>query len=182
MLSASTGSANDLRATARSNVFLAATLLAAGESIPVRVRNISSCGVLIDSGSLPGVGSPVQLRRGSLSADGEIAWQSGGHYGVRFHLEVDVEEWVRQVGNAGQQRVDRIVTLLRQPPFPDAASLVLASSVDSLDAISAGLTAICERLANSSAMVTDHPEDLLRLDAIAQRLRRALEARRETAT
>ena len=64
--------------------------------------------------------------------------------------------------------------------FPDAASLVLASSVDSLDAISAGLTAICERLANSSAMVTDHPEDLLRLDAIAQRLRRALEARRDS--
>ena len=32
----------------------------------------------------------------------------------QFHLEVDVEEWVRRVGNAGQQRVDQIVTLLRQ--------------------------------------------------------------------
>ena len=39
MLSASTGSANDLRATARSNVFLAATLLAAGESTGPRAKH-----------------------------------------------------------------------------------------------------------------------------------------------
>jgi hypothetical protein len=92
---------------------------------------------------------------------------------------VDVEGWVKRVGNAGQQRVDRMVSLLRQPPFPEAASLIVASSSVSLDAISASLTVICERLANSSTMVAEHPEDLLELDAIAQRLRQVLEAQVE---
>jgi hypothetical protein len=169
------GSAPDPRADARSNVFLAATLVAAGTSGPVRVRNISPRGALLDGPNLPPQGSAVGLRRGSLKANGEIAWQERDQCGVRFKTEVEVEGWVR-VGHAGQHRVDKIVTLLHRPPFRDAASLVLTSSEDSVSAISEDLTETCERLANIADLVAAQPEELLRLDAIAQRLRQHLQA------
>ena len=74
----------------RSNVFLAATLVVAGTSVPVRVRNISARGALIDGGKLPPEGTAIELRRGSLAATGAIAWHVSGQCGVRFDADIDV--------------------------------------------------------------------------------------------
>ena len=92
MLALGGGGGKDPRADIRSNVFLSATLLAAGVTLPVRIRNISPTGVLLDGAGLPPQGSVIHLRRGSLSVGGEIAWQRDGQCGVRFDAGVVVND------------------------------------------------------------------------------------------
>ena len=180
MLKPNAGDAADPRAAARSNVFLTATLAIGRTSLPVRVRNISAGGALLDGPDLPGAGSIVRLRRGSLSTDGKIAWQERDQCGVRFSRNIRAEEWVRRVGHSGQLRVDNIVNLLQGPQQPNIIPLVLAHFDDSLKAISIDLTEACEQLANLPDLLAAHADDLLRLDAIAQRLRHFLESTHET--
>jgi PilZ domain len=175
-----TTSAGEMRAGRRSNVFLAATLVTAGRSVPVRVRNISARGALLDGSGLPTAGAGLDLRRGSLVARGEIIWQTGGECGVRFDSDIDVASWTGRVGHSGQQKVDEIVALVRRPTVADAVprvppvSLVPATHADSLALISADLAEACERLAARAELVTAFAEELLELDAIAQRLSNAV--------
>ena len=155
------------RVEGRSNVFLTATLHVDGKTAPVRIRNISARGALIDAPGLPEVGSPVKLVRGGLSAVGEIAWVGEGQAGVNFDREIDVPAWVQRVGHPGQQRVDGMIAALRAgmgavPERPRRHSLA---------AISAELDAICERMAHAQPMSDTLSEDLVRLDTVAQALR-----------
>src|ERR1051325_1703403 len=92
MLAVVKGGSADPRSNVRANVFLAATLIAAGNSRPVRIRNISSQGALLDGPALPPEGSIVHLRRGSLSVDGEVAWQVEDQCGLRFGTDVMVSD------------------------------------------------------------------------------------------
>ena len=163
------------RAGRRSNVFLAATLEMAGASIAVRVRNISARGALLDGPKLPPEGAAVELRRGSLIAHGEIAWHTDVQCGVRFVTDVDVDSWTRRVGHSGQQRVDHIVALVQQPAATDTVPLVPKVREDSLALIAAELAEACERLAARPDVVNVCAEELLELDAIAQRLRNAVQ-------
>ena len=167
---------SNARAAARSNVFLAATLVAAGRSFPVRVKNISEGGALIDGADLPAAGLSVMLRRGSLSTAAVVAWSERPHCGVRFSTSIRVAEWVRRIGHPGQEQVDALVRLVRRPKVPGEGSPVLAPSGDSISAISQDLSETCDRLANFSGFVEEQAEELLRLDVIAQRLRQLLEA------
>ncbi len=159
------------RAGHRSNVFLAATLVMAGGSLAVRVRNISARGALIDGPQLPPVGAVVDLTRGSLVAHGTIAWHSDNHCGIEFDADIDVDCWTRRVGHSGQDRVDDMVAQVQQPPAPGAVSPGPAARADSLAAISADLTEVCERLAARPDLVKACAAELQELDAIAQRLR-----------
>lgn len=167
---------SNARAAARSNVFLAATLVAAGKSFSVRVRNISQGGALIDGSDLPAAGMEVILRRGSLRAPAEVAWSELRHCGVRFNTPIRLADWVSRIGHPGQEQVDALVRIVRDPMLPSERSLVLAPSEDSISAISQDLSETCERLANFSQLVDDQAEELIRLDVIAQRLRQLLEA------
>lgn len=177
MLEVVADSAADARADVRSNVFLAATLVAAGMTRATRIRNISATGVLLEGSDLPAEGSTVQLRRGSLVAAGEVAWRASSQCGVRFREHVVAADWVRRVEHSGQQRVDRIVTLLRRPPFAEAVSLMLMPGEDTLDAISTNLTEACERLSDIPLLMETYSERLLELDAVAQRLKHLLQAK-----
>ena len=156
------------RAQDRSNVFLAGVLVVGGATLPVRVRNLSTRGALLDGASLPATGARVRLLRGDLNADGEMAWQTEGHAGLRFLGEIDVERWVRRVAHPGQQRVDIAVAALRADEI--APLDVRGAHGPSLAQISAELDGICERLADSPGMTTHVAEELLRLDALARQL------------
>jgi hypothetical protein len=158
---------SDNRSQLRSNVFLAASLVAGAVPLPVRVRNLSGRGALVDGGSLPPAGARVRLLRGELSADGQVAWSGQGHAGVRFSGEIDVGEWVKRLGHPGQLRIDDAVAALRRnQPFSDRE----ADPSPSLGEISTGLDAICERLAGSSAMTVEMAEELVKLDALSRAL------------
>ena len=159
----------DCRIGVRSNVFLNASMVAGGQTTNVRVRNISERGALIDGTRLPAEGSPVQLRRGSLSALGEIAWQTGDQAGIRFEAPVDVPAWVRRVGQLGQERVDRLVQVARGNDFPAPASPLDKQADDGVEQIRDDLIETCERLADLAFSI-EQSEEYLKLDAIAQRL------------
>lgn len=160
----------DNRAEGRANVFLAAALDTGEQLYPVRIRNLSPHGALVDGLVLPPAGSVIKLTRGHLSASGRIAWQRNGQAGVNLDDRIDVESWVRRVGHSGQQRVDAVVDALRRSgsfpadPQPDAA-------IPSLRELSAALDAVCEHLASAAGLSVAMSDDLLKLDAIAQHLR-----------
>jgi hypothetical protein len=156
----------DHRSQGRSNVFLAAVLVSGGVALPVRVRNLSTRGALLEGGSLPQGGAAVRLVRGDLSADAEVAWQRDGLIGIFFAGEIDVARWVRRTEHAGQRRVDEAVAALRlrhAPPCEPGQ----ASSLSLLN-ISRELDAICGRLASSLPMALNLAEELARIDALAR--------------
>ena len=147
----------------------------AGGSAAVRVRNLSARGALIDGAKLPPEGTAVDLTRGSLAAHGEIAWHDGDHCGLRFDADIDVDSWTRRIGHSGQDRVDDMVAQVRRPAPSGAAAPAPAASQDSLASISADLAETCERLAARPDVVTACAEELLELDAIAQRLKNVVQ-------
>lgn len=157
----------DHRSQGRSNVFLSASLVVGAVPLPVRVRNMSRTGALLDGASLPTVGASVRLVRGELNAEGEIAWQRDRFAGIRFSGEVDVGGWVKKVGHSGQQRVDSAIAALRRNEAIPASADTQAPS---LGQIGADLQAICERLAGSPIMMIEFGEDLVKLDTLAQTL------------
>jgi len=159
------------RLEGRSNVFLSAALDSGAKSTPVRIRNISSRGALVDGSPLPQVGTRVRLFRGSLSAAGELAWAGEGQCGVNFDREIDVARWVQRIGHAEQQRVNGVIAALRNSsPVPNELQHEMRG--ESLPVISAALDQVCERLAKVPGAAVELGEELLKLDTIAQSLRR----------
>lgn len=159
------------RSEARPNVFLSATLIAGASSIPVRIRNLSTRGALVECSSLPEAGTPVRVVRGELHASGEVAWRNSAFGGVCFADTIEVERWIRRAGHRGQMRVDAMVAALRGsaeiPP-----ELRQGEDGQSLATISAALDQLCENLVAAPHLWTELGEELIRLDSIAQALRR----------
>lgn len=142
----------------------------------MRIRNISSRGALVEGAALPSVGAQVRLLRGRLTAEGQITWLGHGSGGVHFDRDIDVGSWVRRVGHSGQQRIDKVVAAIRRTrELP--VGLQVASDTETLGQLCAALDDICERLAGERNMSIGFAENLLRLDAIAQSLRRMSETR-----
>jgi hypothetical protein len=157
------------RTEGRANVFLTAMLDAGGVATPVRIRNISARGALVDGPTFPALGASVRLMRGRLLAAGQIAWAGAGQAGLNFDREIDVASWVQRAGHGGQERVDGVVAALRSGA-PVRRDRHEAS--ETLSGISGALDQICERLTQSGRMSLELGEELLKLDAVAQSLRR----------
>jgi hypothetical protein len=158
------------RVETRANVFLSAVLDTGSQVVPIRIRNISSNGALIDGTNIPDAGSNVVLLRGSLSANGHVAWRESAQAGIRFDHVVNTTLWVAKSGHGGQQRVDEIVTAIkRSNPLPRAPKL---NDGPTLPEISATLEAICDRLGTFPEISDAFGEELVKLDAVAQSLRR----------
>lgn len=108
----------DSRAAPRTSLYLAASLYTDGSSLPVRIRNISETGALLDGAVIPDSGAIVQLIRGELIVDGLVAWAREGRFGLRFSGRIDVQQWRATVSNSEQQRVDEIVRLVKAGAVP----------------------------------------------------------------
>ena len=76
---------------------MAASIEAAGITVPVKLRNLSSEGALIEGDRLPSVGSPVTFHKKELSLAGHVAWITGNRAGVAFDLKLDPEAVMRHV-------------------------------------------------------------------------------------
>lgn len=110
--------AADARTASRASLYLAATLYCDGSSSPVKIRNISSAGVLIEGVVIPSVGSLVQLVRGGLIVHGLVAWSVEDRAGIKFSGTVDVQQWRAVPKNGEQQRVDEVVRLVKAGAVP----------------------------------------------------------------
>ena len=164
-------SGTDSRSEGRSNVFLTAALYMGEAMVPVRIRNLSSHGALVEASSLPPVGSHVTLIRGQLQVAGALAWQGAGQGGINFSKSVDVQRWVKHVGHGGQHRVDGVIAALRgSGDLP--TELPTIQSLETIVSVSGALDQVCEDLAGTPSLSIELAESLLRLDSIAQALRR----------
>ena len=163
----------DPRADQRSHVFLMAVLRAGTMSCPVRVRNISIHGALLEGNGLPSEKQIVALRRGSLSVSGQIAWIAGQHCGIRFSKPITVAEWVDRAGPVGQQRVDAAVAEFRRSSSSEFVSEYPATKKDpgELEELSVRLLQTCERIAGLPGMSVELAEELLKIEATAHALR-----------
>lgn len=72
------------RRTRRSTVLLSASIELSGASLPVKLRNLSSEGALIEGDKLPVEGAEVIFRKAELNLSGRIAWVVGKRAGLSF--------------------------------------------------------------------------------------------------
>lgn len=169
----------EARIEPRTNMFVMASLSAQGASGPVKVRNLSPTGALVEGGALPMPGEPVSLLRGSLRSDGKVVWCQNGRAGLRFNALVHVSDWLpKGVNQTGQQRTDSIVrqikadSLAQQLPavYKDVAPSGVTSS--DLDGLIRELDALAEVLAEDDMVIIRHGARLQVLDATSQALRK----------
>ena len=118
MLQAAEPKADELRDEPRSSLYLAASLYCDGVSVPVKIRNLSSAGALLELQSSLQAGSLVQLIRGSLIVHGLVAWAEGKRCGLKFSGLIDVHRWRIAPANGEQQRIDDIVRTVKTSGLP----------------------------------------------------------------
>ena len=164
----------------RTHLYVAATLYSDGGSTPVRIRNMSPMGALIESPAIPETNSAVVLKRGALQAAGKIVWKVDRKAGVALLAEISVPDWMARQVN-GQDRVDQIVSDFKSSIQIEPCSLSNAggmpasiSVVAQLIAVRSDLVRLGDSLACDSALVATHP-DIQVLDICLQRLDRLIE-------
>ncbi|MEO5773111.1 MAG: hypothetical protein ABIQ32_03200 [Sphingomicrobium sp.] len=87
----------DIRDGARRTMFLGALLCRGTEEAPVKIRNMSALGALVDSPIVPAPNSLIQLVRGHYVATGRVVWSGGGRCGIRFCSEISVNDWLAPI-------------------------------------------------------------------------------------
>lgn len=173
--------ASDSRVAVRRNVYLAAVVESDGLYAPVRIRNISATGALIDSPASPGAHCIVKLIRGSLMTQGRVAWSQHGRFGIQFSHRVAVDKWLAPPINIEQNRVDEIVRLVKDsglpPPPIEAQNLtcaatlgeeVVETSVRELGRAAELLKALGTTLVDDAALVSRHAGELQNIDIAVQ--------------
>lgn len=85
------------RRSRRSPVFLTATIEVAGRPEPVKLRNLSEEGVLIEGDRLPPEGSTTCFQRKDLTVASRIVWVQGRYAGVAFDHPLKPEDVLRHV-------------------------------------------------------------------------------------
>ena len=163
-------------------MFLGAVMRAGTEQAPVKVRNMSPNGAMVDTPLAPTRGTSVDLMRGPLIARGIVIWSSGNRVGLRFSSEISVKEWLAAPTAIHQQRVDEIVALVKAgglpqgDPFPaeSAASREPRPHVQLVDDLAATMRLLSDLeddLASCDETLARHGMKLQNLDIAMQMLR-----------
>lgn len=174
-----TASVNDERSGRRANVFLAGMLHSAGGAFPVRIRNLSTGGALVEGKDLPDEGNAVRLQRGPSTVAARIAWHRNDTCGLRFSAAIPAEQWIAYgTASSSQQRVDAMVERVRSgtapceltaPPDQPAALDCLRAAIE-IEAICEQFREATESLACDAQLVAAGFDALQRLDAARQQL------------
>ena len=85
------------RKARRSNVLMSASLELSGTSLPVKLRNLSADGALVEGDKLPVEGASLLFRKGDLSMPGTIAWVKGRQAGISFAQKLNPDQLLRHV-------------------------------------------------------------------------------------
>jgi len=78
-------------------VLMSASLELSGTSLPVKLRNLSAEGALVEGDKLPVEGASILFRKGDLSIVGTVAWVKGRQAGISFAQKLDPEQLLRHV-------------------------------------------------------------------------------------
>ncbi|HEX8840035.1 MAG TPA: PilZ domain-containing protein [Sphingomicrobium sp.] len=168
---------HELRLDSRNNIFVMAALYANGRSVtPVRVRNISRTGALVEAAALPAIGTAVRLSRASLSAAGTLVWAEGSKAGVQFDEPILVANWLPQGRRGiGQQFVDELFHQKRLGVVADKAQPQGGNGygvAEELLELRLLLESAGEELAIDGMIATRHTVALQAIDGVAQALAR----------
>jgi len=156
-------------------MFVLATMTAPTGSGPIKIRNMSSSGALIEGEALPQVGEHLLLRRGELSVSGHVTWRQQGRAGLRFDREIEVANWL-PAGSGGQQQIDRTFHDLKSSPrsiasLPQPTSNTPIGGLDMLQ-VADTLDALADTLAEDPDVVQAYGPKLQVLDIASQLIRR----------
>lgn len=91
------------RRARRSHVLMAASIETNNAQVPVKLRNLSPEGALIEGDGLPPIGSPVVFRKKELKLAGRVAWVTAGRAGIAFDALLDPEAVLRHVPSTKPQ-------------------------------------------------------------------------------
>lgn len=168
----------DARSGSRSSMFLAAVMRAGTEQAPVKVRNMSPYGAMVETPLMPRAGSTVELIRGALVARGTVIWSTAARCGLRFSSEVSVKDWLAAPTKVQQQRVDEFVALVKAGATDlgrdDIAPHQARSHdqlVDDLGAVVRLMQDLEDDLASCDETLARHATKLQNLDIAMQMLR-----------
>lgn len=85
------------RGSRRSPVLLAASVEIDGAAAPVKLRNLSEHGALIEGDRLPEEGSTTYFERKELRLKSRVVWVQGRYAGVAFARTLKPDEVLRHV-------------------------------------------------------------------------------------
>lgn len=85
------------RRSRRANLFMVASLEVGAHDLPVRLRNLSREGALVEGDRLPIEGSAIIFVKGDLRVKGRIAWARNNRAGIAFDMYLDPEAVLRHV-------------------------------------------------------------------------------------
>lgn len=85
------------RRSRRAPVLLAASLEVAGQDVPVKLRNLSEEGALVEGDRLPLEGTSTFFQRKELRLRSRVVWVQGRYAGVAFDHPLKPEEVLRNV-------------------------------------------------------------------------------------
>lgn len=167
------------RADARNNMFVTAVLFGERGSAPVRIRNMSRSGALIEAALIPPEASTVRLGRGSLSVHGRVVWQKNNRAGILFDAAIEVADWLpRGNRHTEQQHIDEMVhacrnsTSQRQESGGTAPVPTESDAVRLLLELKHALAVVAGELASDPGIALAHPTALQTIDVAAQKLER----------
>ena len=163
------------RVSTRASLYLAATVYHEGNPWPVKIRNISEAGALLESRSDLPRGALVQLVRGHLIVTGVVAWSSNQRYGLKLSGAIDVQQWRASPANAEQHRIDEAVRLVKAGavplpvnPLSDDLPTDIEGLANDLQRASDLLETLSDRLAKDGIVVAQYPAELQNLDIAVQ--------------
>lgn len=174
--------AADVRSAPRFSIYLAAMLETGATSVPVKIRNMSTSGVLVEGDALPAAGGLVRLVRGGLAARGAIVWSADRRCAVKFSGPVDVQIWRTTPTNVDQRRVDELVCLVKSGAVPRSVAMPSSSPhaaiptnkgaqlAEDLCGVSSLLRSLEDVLSSESDFVRRYGAQLQNLDIAMQTL------------
>lgn len=163
------------RKAPRTNLFVLAAISGGTYTGPVKIRNLSLTGALIEGPELPATGTNVTLRRGELATSGVIVWRAEGKAGLKTDSQVDVSAWMPG-GRGHQNSIDHVVEKIRTEaaldiiaPVPRQSAMVSSNELLSLaDTISK----LADDLSDDHGVVARFGAKLQTLDIVTQVMRK----------
>lgn len=95
------------RKRSRRKVLLSASLEFCDTIVPVRLRDLSVEGALVEGDNLPEVGCTVIFRRGQIWERAEIVWASEQAAGIQFANPIAETAVLRSIGRGSGNRYRR---------------------------------------------------------------------------
>lgn len=168
-----TEAAESARVEPRTNLFVLAAMSAERVSGPVKVRNLSASGALIEGVALPSLGERLILRRGDNFIAGRVVWCEGGKAGLHFESPVRVQDWLPN-RRSGQTGIDAAFHGIRsdQAIAPTAGPTIGPFAACDLLQLAEGIDVLAGALVNDPAVVTRLGDKLRALDIASQTLRK----------